>query len=1119
MNKQLMLILILLGFGFAGFSQTTTTITGQVLDEKDGLPIPGASVFVDNAMIGEQTGVPGVIQNSVVGTVTDGDGKFILKVPEGTKALRVTYLGYESAQINIINKTHVNVTLKNADNTLGEVVVNGYTDIAKRKNTTATVKLDYDKVRQTGVAGIDQMLEGQVAGVSVGNITGGPGAAPQIRIRGTVSLNGSQDPLWVLDGLPLDGTNLPNTIGKDDIDQLRNLPIAGLNPDDIADITILKDAAATAIYGARAANGVIVITTKKGKQGPMSINFSANSFVSQRPDLGKLDLMNATEKVDFELGMASRSDLTYRDTQGGVARILNKSGELNKFRTGGFSALSAGTQDAINGLRVQGTDWGKELYQNALNQQYTLGLSGGSEQATYYFSGGYYNEQGTTKQTGLERYNMTLKTDYKISQKLKAGVAFFGSKSKRSNYFTDSDAFTNLSTYTRNVNPYQTVRDAAGNFNYDPDIFGNVGGDVYVPFNTVEERENTRYTLNNKSVKTIMDLSYQINKNLNIRTELGLQFEDTGVEKYASQQSYNLRKLKETTRFYNSTTKKYEYYLPQGGMISNQNNSAFQYNWKSILEYKKVFAEKHEIEALAGSELRRTYDEGVLTRGFGYDDRTLTSQAIVFRNSSDATRSDLRPYKKTQLENRYASFYGTLSYTYDRKYTLYGSIRYDGSDLFGVDPKYRFLPIYSLSGAWNASEEKFIKDISWISNLRVRTSYGLQGNIDKNTTPYVVGEYEQSGILPGGNQNTIVVTRPPNNKLRWEKTSTFNAGVDFGILNNAVQVTFDYYNRFSKDLIGIEELQLENGFNYTSSNFSQIRNKGLELTISTRNMSSKNFQWYTDFNIAHNKSKVVREKVRANQLNPSKEGYPVNGLFVIKTAGLDKDGIPQFKNKAGNIVSLEEFYQLYDPYADNEWLAGNYTNSALSDKDFQNLYTYAGNGDAEYTGGITNRFRYSNFDLSISALFNINKLVREQALYNPAQVDRGRNYPRAILNAWSPTNTGSTLPAIYGASTNPDRWMAYTWQNGNDPANTYKDMDIFVRNMSYVRINSIRLGYTVPSKIAGKVKANSLRVSVEARNPFVISTNYKGYFDPETYGNIYSQPITRSLSIGLNASF
>lgn len=1119
MNKQLMLILILLGFGFAGFSQSTKTITGQVLDEKDGLPIPGASVFVDKAMIGEQTGVPGVIQNSVVGTVTDGDGKFSLKVPEGTTTLRVTYLGYQSAQINISNQTHITVSLKNADNTLGEVVVNGYTDIAKRKNTTATVKLDYDKVRQTGVSGIDQMLEGQVAGVSVGNITGGPGAAPQIRIRGTVSLNGSQDPLWVLDGLPLDGTNLPNTIGKDDIDQLRNLPIAGLNPDDIADITILKDAAATAIYGARAANGVIVITTKKGKQGPMAINFSANSFVSQRPDFGKLNLMNATEKVDFELGLAGRSDLSYRSGNGEIARILKKSGELSKYRTGGFSALNPSTQEAINALRADGTDWGKEIYQNAINQQYTLGLSGGSEQATYYLSGGYYNEKGTTKQTGLERYNMTLKTDFNISQKLKAGAAIFGSKSTRTNYLADADAFTNISTYTRNVNPYQTVRNAAGGFNYDPDIFGDRGGDIYLPFNAIEERENTRYTLDNKSIKAILDLKYQIHKNLSIRTELGLQFEDTDVEKFGGQNSYYTRKYRDKYKRWNPITKQQESFLPQGGTIYNQSANSFQYNWKTILEYKKVFAEKHEIEALAGSELRRTTNESISTRAFGFNERTLTSQGVIFPDNSYANAEDLRPYLKGYVENAYASFYSTLSYTYDRKYTAYGSIRYDGSDLFGVDPKYRYLPIYSLSGAWNASEEEFIKNISWISNLRVRTSYGLQGNIDKSTSPFVLGIYGNSGAFPGGNQPTIGVTSPPNNKLRWEKTSTFNAGVDFGMFKNAVQVTFDYYDRFSKDLIGVEELQLENGFNYTSSNFSQLSNKGLELTISTRNISTANFQWSTDFNIAHNKTKVIREKVRPNQFMPSKEGYPVNGIWVLKTAGLDKDGLPLFV-RDGKTLSMEEFYGLYDPNADSEWAAGMSVSSKYTGKAFQDLYTYAGNGDAKFTGGLTNRFRYSNFDLSISALFNINKLVNTAPLFNPSQVDRGRNYSREILNAWSPTNTGSSLPGIYGAdSFGGERWMAHSWQNGNDPANTYSNLDIFVKNMSYLRINSIRLGYSLPTAIAGKVKANSLRISMEARNPFVIGTNYKGYFDPETYGNIYAQPITKSISIGLNATF
>lgn len=1117
MNKQLLLILLLLGFGFAGYSQKQTTITGQVLGEQDGLPIPGASVFVDNAMIGEQSGVPGVIQNTVVGTVTDSNGKFTLKVPEGTTAIRVSYLGYNSALVKIINKTYVSVSLTTNDNTLGEVVVNGYTDIAKRKNTTSVAKLEYSKIRQSGVSGIDQMLEGQVAGVSVATLNGGPGSAPKIRIRGTVSLNGGQDPLWVLDGLPLEGTNLPSVYNKDDIDQLRNLPIAGLNPDDIADITILKDAAATAIYGARAANGVIVITTKKGKSGPMAINFSANTFFGERPNLDKLNLMNANEKVDFELGLASRADLDYRTNQGGVSRILNKSGELETFRSKGFSGLSTATQDAINGLRNGATNWGKELYQASVNQQYTLGLSGGNDQATYYFSSGYYNEKGATKGTDMERYNMTLKTDFKISQKLKAGVAVFGSKTKRDNYLADVDGYTNISTYSRNVNPYQQARDAAGNYVYDQDIFGSVNGDVYIPFNLLEERQNTRYNLDNKSLKAVTDLSYQATKDLNIRSEFGVQFDDTGIERYAGQESYFLRKLREKSRYYNSATKKNEYFLPVGGTIQNQNTSFFQYNWKTIVEYKKVIAEKHEIEALAGSELRRTRNTDIITRGFGFNEQTLTNENIIFPNASFAKDNDFRSYKKGFVENAYASIYGTLSYTYDRKYTLYGSVRYDGSDLFGVDPKYKYLPIYSISGAWNANEEQFIKDIKWISNLRVRSSYGIQGNIDKNTSPFVVGDYSSSPILPGGNQPTLEVSNPPNDKLRWEKTATFNAGLDLGLFNNALQVTFDYYNRKSTDLIGNESLQLENGFNFTRSNFAKVTNKGLELTISTRNISTRNFQWWTDFNIAHNKNKVDREKIRANQLTPSREGHPLGALFVIKTAGLDANGIPQFK-KDGKIVSLEEMYKLYDPLAGIA--DGLLVSSALDEKGFRDLYTYIGDTDPKFTGGLTNRFRYGNFDLSVTAIFNLNQWVQARPVYNPAQVDRGRNYSKDVLNAWSPQNTGSNLPGIFGNdSFEGARWMAYKWLSGDDPGNTYNNLDIFAKKMSYVRINSIRFGYTLPSAVAGKIKANSLRISVEGRNPFVFGTSYKGYFDPETYGNIYAQPITRSISVGLNATF
>ncbi len=1119
MNKPILLFLLLLAMSFAGYAQKTTRISGKV-SGPDGLPIPGASVFVDKATIGEQTSVPGVIQNSVIGTVTDAAGKFSLEVPEGTKAIRISYLGYNSVLANIENKTSVEVTLSNSDNVLGEVIVNGYTDIAKRKNTTSVAKLNYEEIQQRGVSGVDQMLQGQVAGVSVISLNGGPSAAPQIRIRGTVSLNGSQDPLWVLDGLPLEGTDLPkNFMDKDNIDQLRNLPIAGLNPDDIADITILKDAAATAIYGARAANGVIVITTKKGKKGPVAVNFSANTFIAERPDFSKLNLMNANEKVDFELGLAMREDLTYRDNMGAVARILNDAAELQAYRDNGFAGLSSSTRDRINALRNVNTDWGKELYQSAINQQYTLGISGGNDQASYYFSGGYYNERGTTIGTGLKRYNTTLKADLNISSKLKFGAAMFGSVTDQKNYLTEVDAFTSPSRYVRNVNPYLTPKDASGAYIYDPDIQGtaNLSGDVFVPFNILEERENTRYTLGNKSLKGLFDVNYEIIKDLNFRSEIGLQFEEIGSEKFGSANTYYVRKFREGTRYYNSTTKKYEYFLPQGGIVQNSATSFFQYNWKNIAEYSTVINDRHEIEALAGAEFRRTNSEVIDTKGFGYDDRTLTTTNIIFPNASYASTSLYRGHQRTLLENAYASFYGTLSYTLDRKYTVYGTVRYDGSNLFGVDPKYRYLPIYSVSGAWNAGEEDFIKNQEWISNLRFRTSYGLQGNIDKNTSPFVVGNYGNTNILPGQSEQVITVTSPPNQKLRWEKTATFNAAADLGLFNNAVQATFEYYNRDSRDLIGIQSLPLENGFAFTQSNWARVKNRGLELTISTRNISTNNFQWWTDFNIANNKSRVVRENASLSAFTPSKEGYAVNSLFVLRTAGLDANGIPQFIQN-GNVVPLETFFKLYDPYADI--FPGELTQSSLSNREYQNLFTYAGDRDPKYTGGLVNRFRYRNFDLAVSANFNLGQMVLANAPYQAAMLDRGQNYSRLALSAWSPANSNSTLPGFIGRETaNGDRWMAYNWLNGGDPANSYGSLDIWAKKMNYLRINSMRLGYTLPSKVASKINASNLRINVEGRNMFVFGTDYDGFFDPETYGNIYAQPITRSISFGLSANF
>lgn len=309
---------------------------------------------------------------------------------------------------------------------MDEVVVTGYQQIEKRKVTSAITTVQADDIKSIGVASIDQMLEGQVAGLMSTPTNGAPGAPAKMRIRSTVSLSGSTDPLWVLDGMILEGNDIPKDFGdKDNIDELQNTSIGGVNPADIESITILKDAAATAIYGAKAANGVIVITTKKGRQGKLRVNFSGGVFYTLKPDLGKLNLMNSSEKVDFELGLASRSDLDYRSDYGEVSRLLSKYGQLDALRENGFNGISSEAQGAIDALRGQTTDWGDVIYRNAVNQQYNLSISGGSDKATYYFSGGYYNEQGTTRKTGFERYNLTLKTDFDLAKNLKAGVSLF----------------------------------------------------------------------------------------------------------------------------------------------------------------------------------------------------------------------------------------------------------------------------------------------------------------------------------------------------------------------------------------------------------------------------------------------------------------------------------------------------------------------------------------------------------------------------------------------------------------------------------------------------------------------------------------------------------------------
>ncbi|WP_159474344.1 SusC/RagA family TonB-linked outer membrane protein [Chryseobacterium sp. 18068] len=1112
--KKAFILLPLLAAQIA-LAQEKKTITGKIDDGDTSKIIAGASIKIETQSVSTKTNQTGIIESVSIGTITDKNGNFILEIPADTKSVTVSYLGYEPKIIQIYEgQTSYNITLVpvvNDDipekNNIQEVIITGYQKIEKRKQTSAVTTVKMNDIQQAGVASVDQLLAGQIAGVAVTPETGAPGSPAKIRIRGTASLSGPQDPLWVIDGLPLEGNDVPNFSDKDNIDQLQNFSIAGLNPNDIEDITILKDAAATAIYGARAANGVISITTKKGKKGSLRVNFSADTFITARPDFGKLNLLNASEKVDLELMLANRTDLTYRTDKGEVMRILTQNGQLDAYRNGGLGALNMLTRQQIDGLRNSNTDWGKLLYQNAINKQYGVSISGGSDRSDYYFSLGYYDEEGTTIGTGFERYNLTLKNNYKINDKLNFGVSVFGTQSERTSFVTDADASISPINYSRNANPYLSPYNADGSYRYDKDIDGFE--DRYIPFNFLEERENTSYTLKNQSLKAIFDLDYKLAKGLKITSQLGLQYDGNKTEKFAAENTYFTRKMKEGTRYYKDGA--YRYFLPDGGVKQNWDNSFFQYNWKLQGSYSTKINSVHEIDLMAGTELRKTEDNTTVTRAFGYDSVTRRSTAIVFPSSNFAAERKYETYREMPpIENAYASMFATASYTYDQKYTFFGSVRYDGTNLFGVNKKYKYLPIWAVSGSWLVSKEDFMKNLSAISNLRLRASYGLQGNIDRNTSPFFIGEYSDSTILPGGKENIINVISPPNDKLRWEKTTNVNFGLDLGVFNNRINLTADVYNRKGTDMISMKETPLETGFEYTMMNWGSLTNKGFELAVSTKNINKDNFKWSTTINFAHNKSNVISEQPRDNALLPSREGLPVNAVFALKTAGMDENGNPMFW-KGNEKVKIEDFFALYDVYAD--FLPGQLVDSKLSNAELRSLFTYVGDRDPKFTGGIINTFKISNFDFTVSATFNIKQTVMQTPSYRGMELDRGRNYTKDIYNA------GGSLPGITSPDmeTNPG-WMGNKWLSDNR-SNAYSLLDIWAKEISYLRISSIRLGYTLPKEFTNPMGISALRLSVEGRNLFVFSNGYKGYFDPETYGNIYAQPITKSVTVGFNVSF
>ena len=1061
------------------------TITGTVKDgDFGGEPLMGASIAAIDG-------------TTKVVAASDVNGHYSISVPENIQRLVVSYMGFESKTITLkagVNK--YDVTLYTSTKNLKEFVVTGYQQIDRRKLTAAVSNVKISDETVGAVKNIDQALVGQVAGLSTVSATGAPGAPVKIRIRGTASINGVQEPLWVLDGIPIEGNEIPAIENLNDIDDLYQTSIAGINPSDIDNITVLKDAAATAIYGARAANGVIVITTKKGKEGRPVVNVSSKLTYSPRTSIDRLNLLNANEKVNLELDLL-QSGYDYRAHKGGVANVLDELGEYDLFIASGWNALSEQAQQSINRLRTINTDWNDILFRGVFNQEYNASVSGGSEKAHYYASAGYYTEQGNVKGVENNRYNITLKTDFKLNKILNLGISLFANQRKQKSFMTDTGGFTNPVYYSRMANPYFEPYDAEGYYNYDKNVQGreNAAPD----FNIFEERANTSKQRKDRSVMTIADATFKFSRQLKLTTQFGLQHDNYTLTRYAGQNSYAMRKAKESATYMVNGVR--QTILPQGGMNKQTEGHTDQWTWKAMLEWNKRIAEIHDVELMGGTEVRHVESSFLTSTAYGYDARTLTTQPVIFPTENIAQRYPL--YEENHTENAYVSWFATGSYTYNRFTTLGASVRFDGSDVFGVAKKYRYLPLYSVSGLFRLNDYMpFLQ----FDEFNVRASYGLQGNIDKSTSPYLIGTFNKTSVLPGNVETVIAAETAPNPNLKWEKTENYNIGFDIAPIKDApelIRLTLDYYYRRSTDLISSRQLPLETGFAMTTVNWASMENKGWEFALNTRNISNKDFTWTTSLNLGFNKNKIINETVAENSTYPAREGYPVGAIFAYRTAGVDAEGYPLFMAEDGTKQTAAEFFKL------NRFGA-----SSLTAEQQRNLYTYMGTDEPKCSGGFINNFKWHDWELNVNFMFNLGMKVRVQPSYSPTYFDRGLNTNHDILGRWTADNPTSNMAGLMvNTAARASEYIHFSEYN------TYSMLDIWVRNRNYCRLQSIRLGYRIPKKVLEPIGISSAGLSLEGRNLMVISSNYDNYLDPETMGNPYAQPVPKSFIFGINVNF
>ena len=1055
------LVAILAFVGMQAYAQSVT-VTGKVVDP-DGYEVIGGSVTIKGA--------------AGVGTVTDVNGNYSLQVKDASKDVLVfSYVGMKSQEVAVNGRNVINVTLEGDAVLLDEVVAVGYATVKRRDLTGSVASVGTSEISKIPVSDVSQALAGRMAGVQVMQSEGAPGASVSIRVRGGISITQSNEPLYIIDGFPSEDG------------------MSSLDPAEIETIDVLRDASATAIYGARGANGVVVITTKNGSKGTGKATVTFDAYAGVKTLAKKLDVLDPYEFVmlDYERTLWR---IRTGDDADGIPRWNS--------RYGNYGDITA------NYVGREGLNWQEEtLGRTAVTQNYRVAVSGNTDKMSYSLAYSYYDEEGAMVYSGMKKHNISFNLNHEVNKWLTVNsrISYDQRKVEGMGTSEGGDRFNKM----QHILQYRPTIGIQGNdrdlLQGEDPLFADDSGNVMQnPLISAAEETNDRewHTFQANAGATIKLL-----KGLTFRTTVGMSYQNRRNDVFYGAESMTAKRSS------------------INGSITNMENGSFQnsnvltYNWSN---------DKHDITGMLGHEYVSQWN-----RSFSAGANQFPNDDIGLGDLSLGTPTT--PTSSVNYDNKLLSFFARANYSLMDKYLLTASVRADGSSKFGANNKWGYFP--AVSAAWRLGEEAFIKDLNIFSDLKLRIGYGLAGNnrIDSYQSLAIMSSVtaaQAQGAKPGYASNQV-----PNEDLKWEANKTFNLGIDFGFLDQRITISPEFYINRSSNLLLDARIPYSSGYQTMVLNAGETKNMGIDLTINTVNITNKDFTWSTAVTFSHNKNTVEALTGESVQLYLANFGY--SGAGASHQIGVGQP-LGQFYGYVTEGLYTAEDFSSYDAATDSYTLKEGVVKRGnaqpgywkFKDLDGDNEITEAdktviGNASPKFYGGINNNFTWKNFDLSIFLTYSFGADVLNATKLTNTKTALTNKNVLAVANAanrWTNMNANGewVTDLTELAAMNQGKTIASFGDNGSN--NMYIH-SWGVEDASYLKLSNITLGYTFPKQLISKIGLTKLRVYATGNN-LLTWTPYTGY-DPEV-STMSSQltpgvdfgayPKSRSFVFGVNVAF